>query len=90
MTGTRGGAVTAAPFGPVAPRCFWTFRGAERWAAEHNPWLPGTERFYLWRHAFWQDQSDRSGRRSLIALVVAVISSVVSLICNVLHALGHS
>lgn len=74
---------------PVAPRSFWTHRAAERWAEEQNPHLPDTRAFYEWRRDFWQDQASRSARSAFVAITVALICSVVSLLAALAHTIGY-
>lgn len=73
---------------PIGPRGFWTRAAAQRWATEHNPHPRGTDEFYRWVRAYWDDQADRAGRRAAIAGVIALAASIVSTVITVWRVLS--
>jgi hypothetical protein len=76
---------------PRAPRVFWTRRGGNRWAVEHNPWPPGTIAFFEWLRDYWRDQAERGFRRAKRSETVAIVFlgiAVVSVVLRVFGVLG--
>lgn len=56
---------------------FWTTRGAERWAAENNPFPAYTREWLLWQLAFWDAQAEAAAVRALVAGSVSFAAGLI-------------